>query len=102
MRLIARKSKRGSGFLVGSIEKRPVIIRASGDAFKGWPAHRRSNVAVDWPGCGLVRISLDRPGSAEQIVEWREDTSSGVRDSRGSVFQLTAALRARGCGCARR
>jgi hypothetical protein len=38
MRLIAGKSKRGTGFLVGSIEKRPVIIRASADAFKGWQA----------------------------------------------------------------
>ena len=38
MRLIARKSKRGSGFLVGSIEKRPVIIGAGAGAFKGRPA----------------------------------------------------------------
>jgi hypothetical protein len=38
MRLIARKSKRGSGFLVESIEKRPVIIRARADGFKGWQA----------------------------------------------------------------
>ena len=36
MRLIARKSKRGSGILVESIAKRLVIIRAAAGAFKAW------------------------------------------------------------------
>lgn len=38
MRLIARNSRRGTRPVVGSIEKRPVIIRASADGFKGWQA----------------------------------------------------------------